>query len=243
MPRLQIAWIWNRPLRSALLKAGALAVLWWIGRSFWLDGFTVPTVIFYGAALYFYFYPWFRPAALAAPFLAVLFLSGFAQPNFFMIMIMGVAWFYIFSIKDFVVVDRSRAYLELSMVLFFAACLAAYTRNSWNVSHLFAAPFLLGILFYALAAKLPWQDEQGRRSSIAHAGALMGAFLLMEIYLVTTVLPLDPLLQGTLLFITATFLLFVSSALQEGRQAALRFYAIVFALASGLALAVNVWRI
>jgi hypothetical protein len=174
---------------SLVAKAIFLAAVWLL----------LPGILFFAAALYFYFFPLFRPFTFAAPFALSLLAAALLPPSGGAALLVGFLFFLVFGIKEFVFVDRVTAYELLAFILllvlsfaFFGAYqgLGAARGVVWGML-LVAAAYLLLRRFLRLRG-----GEERTPSELALS--LVAAVLLLEFLYALLLLSIRPFGQAAL---------------------------------------------
>lgn len=229
---------------SLLLKSGTLTVLWLFGKAAWPLGFTSPLLIFFVAAFYFYMVPLFRPGSLGVPFAMFLGLALLLPGGILSALALGAIFALLLGIKDLLFVDRETAYEILVFAVLFLTALIFYsTGTSAPVGIALLAPVFPGLIYFLLVRVMPWRDPP--RTLHHPTASLLGAFLAGEAALVLALLPLDYLYQAGMLFMLMVLLIFLDVRHKEGTltsRVVLSAF-LPFALAAGLILILNNWRI
>lgn len=229
---------------SLLLRAGVIAVLWLLAKAAWPLGFTSLFWLFLLLATLFYFVPLFRPASLLVPFLLFLLLALILPAGILTALVLGLLFGLLLGIKDLLVVDRETAYEILAFGILFLADISFYSlASAYPAASLIFAPVLPALLYFLLVRVMPWRDPP--HAAPHPAPALLEAGLVGEAALVLAILPLDYLYQAGLLFMFMVLAVFVDVKFKEGTLTAKTVLSgfLPLAIASGLVLLLNSWRI
>ena len=166
----------------------------------------LPWWVFLVIAVYCYFFPFFRPRSLAAPFLIFLFLGLVIPPGLLQVIYAAGAFALILGIKDLVIVNRKAAYEILVFLLSFAGALLLFNRfSAWSVSASFLA-LAGGILLWLWLVFIAPQRQE--RSSVLPA---LAALVLFEIGAAIFLLPLSFFSQAALFFFGSALLFEVAT--------------------------------
>ncbi|MGB7957529.1 MAG: hypothetical protein WCF77_01630 [Minisyncoccia bacterium] len=186
---------------SLLVKAAIFACAWWF----------LPTWLFAIVALVLYFIPPFQTRRNLVPFLVLLGISLATPASILMAFIYGILCYYLFLIKDLLVIDRKSARAILAMALsfflfreFFSAWSAGFSMGAFIVSWVVAIAFgaLLNGVIVAHRNKEEEEDlpavRRLRRTTVAIASVIMLEFLTVALFL-----PVDFIYQSIIVFLVA----------------------------------------
>lgn len=229
---------------SLLLKSGAVAALWLLGKAAWSVGFGLPFWLFAILAAYLYFIPPFRPGYFLPQFLLFGFFSVILPPGIMSALALGAVFSLLLGIKDLVFINRETAYELLMFLLLFLAAISGYSAvDNWAGWGMLFLPPVLGVIYALLARELPFRDPP--REHRAGAVSVLGGFLIVESALVLLFLPLDFLYQAALFMLFVILLAFLEMRVKSGEvsmKGILTAFA-PFAILAALVLLLNSWRI
>ncbi len=186
---------------SLLAKAAIFACAWWY----------LPTWLFVVVACILYFVPPFQTRRNLVPFLVLLGIAVATPPSVLMAVIYGIICYYLFLIKDLLVIDRKSARAVLAMALsfflfreFFSAWSSGFSSGAFVMSWVVAIAFgaLLNGVIVAHRNKQEDEDLPGgkrlRRTTVAVA-----SFVMLESLTVALFLPIDFIYQSIIVFLIA----------------------------------------
>jgi hypothetical protein len=198
-----------------------------------------------------YFSPPFESRKNMPPFLVLLGVALATPPTLLMAAIYGVLCYYLFLIKDLLVIDRKSARTMLAMALsfflfreFFLAWPAGLSAGAlvwaWVVAIAFGA-LANGVI--AARRGIEINDEHSRSSRRAAIG--VSALFLFEILVACLFLPVDFIYQSVIAFLAAALLLDLVPAyfFRELEPRRIRVTAMVTAALLVVALASAKWGI
>ncbi len=174
-----------------IAKVAALGLVW----------FFLPFPFFLILSLVFYFFPSFRPMRFLMPFLAIIFFASLSlwQGSFFMAVVFGLALYFLFGVKDLILIDRKTNFQLLTFLLVFLGALVLFFSFSNWLSFRFIfwsvilVAFCLTMLRVAVTeGRAPLHinvvAEEGRRRNFIVFG--LAGFLLWQVIITLMILPI-----------------------------------------------------
>ncbi|MBI5221050.1 MAG: hypothetical protein HY978_04440 [Candidatus Liptonbacteria bacterium] len=180
---------------SLSVKALAFA-LGWLFLPFWL---------FLFLALGLYLTPLFQSVQLALPFLVTLFLAGVSETGSIWVAVcLGLVFYLLLGVKDLVLVNRGIALRAcVYLLLFLGAIRFSAAVANWEGSGVFLAPVLPAlVLFFLLRQLFSFEPAPAPGGIPPAVAAALGALLFWEAAWAAILLPLAPLHQAAMLFIS-----------------------------------------
>ncbi len=189
---------------SSLLKAVIFAVAWWV-LPFWL---------FAIIALYLYFVPITGAGKVSAPFLVLLWIAFLQQESILAAAIFGAIFYFILLIKDLIIIDRRTAYEVLMLVLSYLLVRSFFLNVGGSFGWLTLAYGLAGAwgmsaLVSSFVTNFSPETAAETREARMFRRMLgwMSFFLVWQLLIVGTFLPLDFLYQSAIIFLVAAIVL------------------------------------
>ncbi len=180
---------------SLSVKALAFALAW----------FFLPFWLFLLLALGLYLTPLFQSVRLALPLLATLFLAGVSETgNIWVAVSLGLVFYLLLGVKDLVLVNRGIALRTcIYLLLFLGVIRFCAAVANWEGAGVFLAPVLPALALFFLLRQLFRLEPSPTPGGIPPAvAAAIGALLFWEAAWVAILLPLAPLHQAAVLFIS-----------------------------------------
>ncbi len=202
---------------SLVLKAVIFGVAWW-ALPFWL---------FLLVALYLYFIPFVGAENVSVPFFVLLLISFFQAQSALAAVILGVIFYFMLLVKDFLIIDRRSAYEILMLVLsyllvrnFFLS--AGGSLSAWAIFYGLIVAWAVSAMIanfiknYSAASGVagaspaaPEEAANSRRGARSFRRMLgwMTFLLMWQLLIVGIFLPIDFLYQAAIVFLLAIIII------------------------------------
>ena len=212
---------------SLAAKAAAFGVAWSL----------LPWWLFIVVALGLYVSSFFQMKAFLPHVVAMLVLSvAFPSRSLLVALFLAAAWYVTMGIRELIFVDRTSASYLLTLMLFFGAAVAFFSRfDSWEHPLVFMWGAAVSAVWYVLAKRVVVPEAHAGVAETPAAPLLVSlaimSFLLWQLGIAIVLLPFSALYQSALLFlIAAAFLELVAaySRAQVTRRKLLETFSIFF---------------
>lgn len=185
---------------SLLAKAAVFAYAWWY----------LPAWLFAVVALILYFIPPFQTRRNLVPFLVLLGISLTTPPSVLMALIYGILCYYLFLIKDLLVIDRKSARAVLAMALsfflfreFFSAWSVGFSAGAVVVSWIVAIAFGALLNGVIVAHRNQQEEDLPTIRRLRRVTVTIASFIIFEFLIAALFLPIDFIYQSITVFLVA----------------------------------------